>query len=196
MFHSSKRCTITINRDSKQELQKRLVQWVLTVEEWDKYIESCEKFKALVYIKQAIVPFVVARKVYNLSLLLSVMPSFREIRGLLLLSHGSNFISEEEFLVFLRGISVCQLVFSHSSLTLMTWKMMNVWWSFALQWSKIDRMEGLCMLLRRFVYPWRYSDMVPCFGRPVPILSMATNKVLNHIYHIRGHFLTDWNPYL
>ena len=77
------------------------------------------KFKALVYNKQAVLRRVVARKVYNLSRLLSVMPSFREIRDLLLLLHGSNFISEEEFLVFfLRGISVCQVVF----FTLFVWR--------------------------------------------------------------------------
>ena len=43
------------------------------------------------------------RKVYNLSRyigsLLSVMPSLREMRDLLLLSHGSVFISKLEFLV-------------------------------------------------------------------------------------------------
>ena len=49
------------------------------------------------------------------------------------------------------------------------------------QRSKIDGMEGLCMLLRRFVYPCRYSDMVPRFGRPVSILSMANNKVGPHM---------------
>ena len=64
------------------------------------------------------------------------------------------------------------------------------------QRSKIDGMEGLCMLLRRFAYPCRHSDMVPRFGRPVPVLSMATNKVLDHIYDTHGHLLTDWNPYL
>ena len=52
------------------------------------------------------------------------------------------------------------------------------------------------MLLRRFADPCHYSDMVPRFGRPVPILSIATNKVLDHIYDTHGHLLTDWNPYL
>lgn len=28
-------------------------------------------------------------------------------------------------------------------------------------------MEGLCILLKRLSYPWRYSDMIVCFGRPV-----------------------------
>ena len=33
-----------------------------------------------------------------------------------------------------------------------------------------DRIEGLCMLLRRFSYPCRYSDMISRFGRPVPVM--------------------------
>ena len=73
------------------------------------------KFKTLVYIKQAVVRRVVAWKVYNLSRLLSVMPSFREIRDLLLLLHGSNFISEEELLVFYEEYHPANLSFPHSS---------------------------------------------------------------------------------
>ena len=52
------------------------------------------------------------------------------------------------------------------------------------------------MLLRRFAYPCRYSDTVPCFGRLVPILGMANNKVLDYIYGTCRHLLTDWNPHL
>ena len=39
------------------------------------------------------------------------------------------------------------------------------------QKSVSDGMEGLCMLLRRLAYPCRYSDMIPRFGRPTPVLS-------------------------
>lgn len=35
-----------------------------------------------------------------------------------------------------------------------------------------DGMKGLCMLLGRFAYPCRYSDMVPLFARLVLVLSM------------------------
>ena len=37
------------------------------------------------------------------------------------------------------------------------------------------------MLLRRFAYPSRYSDMISRFGRHLPILSMITNTVLDYI---------------
>ncbi|CAH3127897.1 unnamed protein product [Pocillopora meandrina] len=43
-----------------------------------------------------------------------------------------------------------------------------------------DRIEGLCMLLRRFSYPCRYSDMISRFGRPVPELCMITNEGKKH----------------
>lgn len=42
------------------------------------------------------------------------------------------------------------------------------------QRSICDGMEGLCMVLKRLAYPCRYSDMIPLFARPVPVLSMIT----------------------
>ena len=56
-----------------------------------------------------------------------------------------------------------------------------------------DRMEGLCMLLRRMSYPCRYADMIPLFGRPVPELSMITNTVIDYLYDEHAHRITDWN---
>ena len=40
------------------------------------------------------------------------------------------------------------------------------------QRSICDGVEGLCMLLQRFAYPCRLSDMIARFGRPVPVISM------------------------
>ena len=51
--------------------------------------------------------------------------------------------------------------------------------------------EALCILLKRFTYPCRYSDLIPCFGRPVPELAMITNEMVNYIYDIHGHRLTQ-----
>ena len=36
------------------------------------------------------------------------------------------------------------------------------------QRTTCDRTEALCMLLKRFSYPCRYSDMIHRFARPVP----------------------------
>ncbi|KAK3744174.1 hypothetical protein QZH41_020573 [Actinostola sp. cb2023] len=49
------------------------------------------------------------------------------------------------------------------------------------------------MLLRRLSYPCRYSDMIPRFARPTPVLSMVTNKALDFIYDEHSHRIMDWN---
>ena len=59
-----------------------------------------------------------------------------------------------------------------------------------------DGMEGLCMVLKRLAYPCRYSDMIPYFARPVPVLSMITNTVFDDIYDSHHHRITQWNPTL
>ena len=61
------------------------------------------------------------------------------------------------------------------------------------QRSVADGMEGLCMLLRRLSYPCRYSDMIARFGRPVPVMSMVTNTVLDYIYTTHSHRILQWN---
>ena len=49
------------------------------------------------------------------------------------------------------------------------------------------------MLLKRCDYPCRYSDMMHRFQQPVPVLSMATNQVLDYVYNTHGHLITEWN---
>ncbi len=61
------------------------------------------------------------------------------------------------------------------------------------QRSLCDGLEGLCMLLRRTSYPCRYSDIIPRFPRPVSVLSLITNEVLDFIYENHAHLVTDWN---
>ena len=61
------------------------------------------------------------------------------------------------------------------------------------QRSVAGGIEGLCMLLKRMTYPCRYSDMIYRFGRPVPVLSMVTNQVLDYIYDVHSHRITQWN---
>ena len=64
-----------------------------------------------------------------------------------------------------------------------------------------DRIEGFCLLLRRFSYPCRYSDTISRFGRPVPELCMIANEVMNNIFNNHGHRISQLNddvlsPYL
>jgi len=67
-------------------------------------------------------------------------------------------------------------------------------WISCNQPCKAEGTEALCMLLKRFVYPCRYSDMVPRFARPVPVLSMVTNEVFDYIYVVYSHRVICWNP--
>ena len=52
------------------------------------------------------------------------------------------------------------------------------------------------MLLRRFAYPCRYSDLMSRFGRPVPEISVISKEVMEYIYNIHHHRLTTCNDLL
>ena len=61
------------------------------------------------------------------------------------------------------------------------------------QRSICDGLEGLCVLLRRTSYPCRFSDMIQPFPRPVSVLSLITNEVMDFIYDSHCHLVTEWN---
>lgn len=64
------------------------------------------------------------------------------------------------------------------------------------QRSICDGKEALCILLRRLSYPCRYADIVHRFAKPVPVLSMITNLVLDYIYDEHSHKVMQWNHVL
>ena len=49
----------------------------------------------------------------------------------------------------------------------------------------------LCIYLKRFAYPSRYSDIIPRFGRDIPQLSMISNLIMNFIYENHKHCLEN-----
>ena len=49
------------------------------------------------------------------------------------------------------------------------------------------------IMLKRFAYPCRYSNMIPIFGRCVPELSMISNEVVDWMYTTHGHKITQSN---
>ena len=146
------------------------------------------------------------------------MLSFREIQDLIVLSYDDNYISDEEFLLLYDEFESTNLDFPYSSygefdldsmeddeckaefrvrkndLDALSEALQIPEVFKCKQRSRIDGMEGLCMILKRFAYPCRYSDMVHRFGRPVPVLSMAANAVTNYVFDTHGHLITDWNP--
>ncbi|CAB4017499.1 Hypothetical predicted protein [Paramuricea clavata] len=57
--------------------------------------------------------------------------------------------------------------------------------------------EALCILLKRFAYPCRYSDMVSRFGRNPSELCLIFNEGLDFLYERHHHRLQSWNqPFL
>ena len=52
-------------------------------------------------------------------------------------------------------------------------------------------MEALCITLKRFAYPCRYSDMIPRCGRSVSELCLITSEVTDYIFNNHGHLLRD-----
>ena len=148
------------------------------------------------------------------------MATFEEFRLLLVLYYDANLISDEDFLLLyelfpsknpnfpyeeysrfnLDNMSEAECKaefrFNKNDLPVLA-EALQIPPSFKLnQGSIVDGMEDLCMLLRRLAYPCRFGDMVPRFGSPVPVISMATNHVIDFIYNTHGHRITRWNNVL
>ena len=58
--------------------------------------------------------------------------------------------------------------------------------------SKFDGMEAFCFL--RFSYPFRFSDLVSRFGRPVLERSMISNATLDYVYNNFNHSIILISP--
>ena len=146
------------------------------------------------------------------------MASFREIREALFLSHASGFIDDIEFLLLHEEYTSDNLDFpygDHPKFHLPDKNEAECKANFRVEKHHIPRLvdaldipavftceqgtvcegtEGLCILLKRFAYPCRYSDLVPIFGRPVPELCMINNTVMDFIYDNHRQRIMDWNP--
>ena len=64
------------------------------------------------------------------------------------------------------------------------------------QRTRADRIEGLCMVLKRFTCPCRLSDMIHRFGCAVPVISMITTHFEKWIYDNHHSKITEWNDQL
>ena len=53
--------------------------------------------------------------------------------------------------------------------------------------------EALCIFLKWFSYPCRYSDMIPRFGRAVPDYCIILTGIMNHVYSRFPFLLDDFN---
>jgi len=145
------------------------------------------------------------------------MPSLKEVRDMLLLSHYEGIIDDKEFLllydlnksnnldlpydsyesfdfdVLEDDECLSEFRFQKHDLPLLA-EVLGVPDVFKCsQRSIADGVEGLCILLKRLAYPCRYSDMLPRFARPVPVLCMISNTVLDYIFERHGHRILQWN---
>lgn len=146
------------------------------------------------------------------------MLSFKEMQSLLILNYDEGLINDEEFALLYDNfnsinpdfpLDALQDIFNleqlEESVCLADFRFrkgdipalaqaLQIPASFTCaQGTTCDGLEGLCMLLRRCSYPCRYSDMIKQFGKPVPVLSMVTNTVLEYLYETHGHRVTQWN---
>ena len=145
------------------------------------------------------------------------MASFRETRELLLLAHSEHHLSDEDFSLLYDINTSHNLHFpywQYSSFGLEDMTEAECWAEFRFykndvihlaeilqipneihctNRTKCDRIEALCIMLKRFSYPCRYGDMIPRFGRSVPELSQISNHMLNFVYNNYSNKLTDLN---
>ena len=123
------------------------------------------------------------------------MASFEDFRQLIILYYDANFINDEDFLLLydmfssrnprfpyyehacfnLNSMSEAEckaeLRFEKKDLPALA-EASQIPPSFKLsQGSIVSGMEGLCIFPRRLAYPCRFGDMVPRFGKPVPVWS-------------------------
>lgn len=56
-----------------------------------------------------------------------------------------------------------------------------------------DGIEGICMLLKCLSYPCRYGDVIIRFPKPMIVLSMVTNQMIDYVYNIHGYKVLQWN---
>ena len=146
------------------------------------------------------------------------MSSFKNLRELLLLAYDDNSISDEEFVVLYNSYQSKNLDFPYKAYEKFDLELLDDSECLAefrvkkddisiladvlqlpqnvicQQRSKCSKTEALCMLLKRFSYPCRYSDMIHRFGRSVPELSMITNTVMEYVFDVHGHRISQWNP--
>lgn len=145
------------------------------------------------------------------------MPHLKDVRNALLIAHSRGLLSDAELLLLLEENSSKNPEFSYEKyprfsidrieepecksefrvekkdLPLLADALQLPETFRCQQRTTADKLEGLCVLLRRMSFPCRYSDMIPRFGRPVPELSMIANTVMDYIYSVHGHRLSLWN---
>ena len=145
------------------------------------------------------------------------MSSLRAVRNQLLISHNKGVISDEEFLLLYDLNKSKNLDFPYDSYACFDFDVLednNCLSEF--RFLKRDKphlaevlqipdeitcyqrsvclgLEALCVVLKRLAYPCRYVDMIGRFAKPVPVLCMINNYMIDFIYQSHSHRLLEWN---
>ena len=149
------------------------------------------------------------------------MPNLRDVRNLLLLSHYEDIIDDDEFMLLYELVKprnrdlpywtyapfdleklsddecLEEFRFLRSDIYIIR-ELLAIPEEFVCyNGTKVYAIEGLCIYLKRFAYPCRYSDTVYRFGRSVQELSLISNFVMNYIYTNHSWRFTSLNqPWL
>ena len=145
------------------------------------------------------------------------MPYLREVREALFLAHLNNIIDDEEFVCLYdlnRSKNLDYPYWNYERFSLDELTDDECWSEFRFNRRDIyklkevfnipeeivtynrlsvDGIEALCIFLKRFAYPCRYSDMVQRFARPVPQYSIVSSLIMNRIYLNFRHLLESFN---
>ena len=130
-----------------------------------------------------------------------LMKSLKEVRNQLLIIHDDGMINDNgTMMLTLRTILILVL-------TSMIWKTTRAFQSFTPTrttyhfWLKIPEiveyhqrsicsgLEALCNFLKSHSCPCRYSDMIARFGKPIPVLCVINNYMIDYIYQAHSHII-------
>ena len=139
------------------------------------------------------------------------MTSLKEVRNQLLMSHDDGVLNDEKFLFsnnldlpynsypdfifddFEDDECLSEFHFHKRDLPLLADAMGIPETMECYQRSICSGLEALCILLKRQSYPCRYSDMVAQFAKPVPVLCIINNYMIDFIYQSHSHGILEWN---
>ena len=125
------------------------------------------------------------------------MPKWRTVRDHILYAHSESLIDDEEFILLFdlyyftydefdldklsddECITEFRFLKGHIYILVDAMKLPEVMKCY--NGLLVDRVEALCIFLKRFAYPCRYLDMMPRFGSPVPQLCMISNAVMSFL---------------
>ena len=145
------------------------------------------------------------------------MPYFKDIRESLLMGHGLNHIDLTEYCIltdFYKSKNPDMLHGTYSSFDLENLSDDECRVNFRFKKDHIydlqealdipieflcynnvtiDSLEALCIMLKRFAFPCRYSELVPLFARPIPQLSIICNQITDFSFDRWHHLLNNLN---